>query len=398
MRTHATEHLRRKLAILAVLIGLCTLTGCGGTQSPPPNVTLTSITVSPATASLALGLTKQLSASGQFSDGTSRDVTGTVSWTSSDATTATVSGGLLKTLATGSVTITASSGSVDSNAATVTVGPAQLVSLTVSSAAIFLGQSQQLKATATFTNGTQDVSSSANWSVQNPAVAQVSSAGMVTPKALGFTRVLATISSNTAKGDLAVKAQPRFAFIANDLDDSVSLYSIDAKTGLLQANGYVYTASSGDRPWTTCLTVDPSQKFAYAINSEFGGSLPPSILGYSFDKNTGQLSPLPGAPVSVGFGPSCLVFEPQGKFAYLVSGNNVSAFSLDPVSGALSEIVGSPFASGDTAIQPPWIPAAGSCMPPTPESTRVHRRLSVFRSTRLRAALPRFLRSRSQTI
>jgi 6-phosphogluconolactonase (cycloisomerase 2 family) len=231
------------------------------------------------------------------------------------------------------------------------VGTAQLVSFTVSSAALFLGQSQQLKATATFTNGTQDVTSSANWSVQNPAVAQVSSGGMVTPMALGFTRVLATMSSNTAEGDVAVKAQPRFAFLANDLNDSVSIYTIDVKTGLLQANGYVYTGTPGDRPWTTCLTVDPSQQFAYAINSEFGSGLPPNIRGYSFDKNTGQLAQLPGAPVSVGFGPSCLVFEPQGKFAYIASGNNVSAFSLDPLSGALTEIAGSPFASGDTAIQ-----------------------------------------------
>ena len=346
-----TEFLRRKHPILAVLIGLCSLTGCGGGQSSPPNVVLTSIAVSPAAMSVALGLTKQLSASGQYSDGTTHDVTATVSWTSSDTTTATVNGGLLKTLATGSVTITASSGSVQSNPATATVGPAQLVSFDVSSAALFLGQSQQLRATATFTNRTQDVTSSVNWSVLRPSVAQVSPGGLVTPIALGFTRVQATMSAKTVEGDVAVKAQPRFAFIANDLNDSVSIYSIEAKTGLLQANGYVYTGTSENRPWTTCLTIDPSQQFAYAINSEFGGGLPPNISGYSFDKNTGQLAQLPSAPVSVGAGPSCLVFEPQGKFAYIVSGNNVSTFSLDPLSGALTEIAGSPFVSGDTAIQ-----------------------------------------------
>jgi 6-phosphogluconolactonase (cycloisomerase 2 family) len=159
------------------------------------------------------------------------------------------------------------------------------------------------------------------------------------------------MSSTTAEGDVAVKAQPRFAFVANDLNDSVSIYSIDAKTGLLQANGYVHTGTPGNRPWTTCLTVDPSQQFAYAINSEFGGGLPPNILGYSFDKNTGHLVQLPSAPLSVGAGPSCLVFEPQGKFAYIVGGNSVSAFSFDPLSGALIEIAGSPFVSGDNAIQ-----------------------------------------------
>src|SRR3984893_17804546 len=85
-----TEFLRRKHPILAVLIGLCSLTGCGGGQSSPPNVVLTSIPVSPAAMSVALGLTQQLSASGQYSDGTTYGVTATVSWTSSDTTTATV--------------------------------------------------------------------------------------------------------------------------------------------------------------------------------------------------------------------------------------------------------------------------------------------------------------------
>jgi hypothetical protein len=54
MRT-ATEFLERKHPILAVLIGLCFFSGCGGGQSSPPSAVLTSITVSPATVSLALG-------------------------------------------------------------------------------------------------------------------------------------------------------------------------------------------------------------------------------------------------------------------------------------------------------------------------------------------------------
>ena len=84
--------------------------------------TLKSISVSPASSSILAGGTQQLTATGNYSDGTSANITGTVSWTSSSGTVATVSsGGLVSAAATGSVTITASESGQNGTAA-VSVG------------------------------------------------------------------------------------------------------------------------------------------------------------------------------------------------------------------------------------------------------------------------------------
>ena len=85
------------------------LSGCGGGQASEP-VTLGSITVTPANASVQAQATQQFTATGAFSDTSTKDVTESVSWTSSDTGKATVqNSGFATGIASGSVTITAAS-------------------------------------------------------------------------------------------------------------------------------------------------------------------------------------------------------------------------------------------------------------------------------------------------
>ena len=84
------------------------------------NSTVTSVTVSPASVSLIAGQTQQLAATANFSNNSSSNVTNLATWTSSNSSVATVSGGLVTAVATGTATIFASySGQVGN--ATVTV-------------------------------------------------------------------------------------------------------------------------------------------------------------------------------------------------------------------------------------------------------------------------------------
>ena len=84
--------------------------------------TLVSISISMSTSSMVAGSTQQLTATGTYSDGTSADITSTVTWSSSSGTVATVSpGGLVSAAAAGSTTITARS-SNRSGTSTVAVG------------------------------------------------------------------------------------------------------------------------------------------------------------------------------------------------------------------------------------------------------------------------------------
>ncbi len=84
--------------------------GCGRTESiqlaPPP--TLSSIQIMTVPPVIVAGQTEQLAAQASYSDGSTKDVTSLVSWTSSDQTVVTVSTtGLLATLSAGTVLVTA---------------------------------------------------------------------------------------------------------------------------------------------------------------------------------------------------------------------------------------------------------------------------------------------------
>jgi hypothetical protein len=83
---------------------------------------LVSVAVSPSSVSVDVGGTQQLSAVGTYSNSTSSDVTSSSTWVSANPTIATVSAtGLVSALANGTITVTATSGSVSGSAA-ITVG------------------------------------------------------------------------------------------------------------------------------------------------------------------------------------------------------------------------------------------------------------------------------------
>ena len=73
----------KKFYVLMALLCLGLLPACSTKSTSVPQRTLTSIQITAAQASVAAGLTDQLTATGQYSDGTSQDLTATAVWTSS---------------------------------------------------------------------------------------------------------------------------------------------------------------------------------------------------------------------------------------------------------------------------------------------------------------------------
>ena len=95
------------------------LTGTGTASGP----TLTSIVLSPGSGLLAAtGNTLQITATGHYSDGSTQNLTTTATWATSNSKAATVSAGLVKAVATGAASITASSSGVTSSNAPINVG------------------------------------------------------------------------------------------------------------------------------------------------------------------------------------------------------------------------------------------------------------------------------------
>jgi uncharacterized protein YjdB len=141
------------------------------------DATLTTIAVTPATTSIAKGLSQQLTATGTFSDASSHDISATATWSTSNAAVATVSTtGLVQGVSAGSATITAASNSVSATAQiTVTAATVTSVSVGPSGQSIAAGTSAQLTTTATYTDmSTADVSAQATWTTSDANTASVS--------------------------------------------------------------------------------------------------------------------------------------------------------------------------------------------------------------------------------
>jgi len=199
--------------VLAAAIGAA-VWGCGKTPSPtapaPAAPTVTSVAVtSPGTS----GATFQLTAMARLSDGTSRDVTQTATWVSSNTQFATVS-------ATGFVTVQAS-GETDLRATYLTVSGSthavvvriQVIAVTITGSsrgdAVF-----QLTATARLSDGTTpDVTSLAAWDSSNDSLATVSSSGLVRVGADGEVDIRAAYQGATDVWHLSRGSASRYPLV-----------------------------------------------------------------------------------------------------------------------------------------------------------------------------------------
>lgn len=188
-----------------------TLAGVTGTtQLSVTAAVIETVTVNPASFSLVAGTTQQLTASAHYSDGNDVDVTTQVTWTSSNTARATVSNamgsnGLVTSLTTGSVTITATLDGVSGTSAG-TITAAALTSITVApaTATIVASTTRQFTATGHYSDSsTQDLTAAVTWTSSDTAVAQISNAdgsrGLATGIAAG-TNITITATSGSISG------------------------------------------------------------------------------------------------------------------------------------------------------------------------------------------------------
>jgi uncharacterized protein YjdB len=155
-------------------------------------VGVTGVSVSPTTASIAIGGTTALIANVTPTNATNKSV----SWSSSNTSVATVSSsGVVTGVAAGSVTITVTTvdGARTATCAvtvTTSIVPVTSVSVSPTTASITTGSTTTLTATVLPTNATNK---NVTWATSNSAVATMSSAGIVT----GVTAGSATITVTT---------------------------------------------------------------------------------------------------------------------------------------------------------------------------------------------------------
>ena len=199
-------------------LGAVTITATFGGVSGTAGLTVTAallnaITISPTPTSVVKGLTKQFSALGSFTDGSSQDITASVVWSSSDTAVATIltggaNTGLATGVAAGSVTIFAvDSATLVQGTAALTVNPVVLQSITVTTPnpySVAKGLTKQFTANGNYSDGSQGVlTTGLTWSSSAPAIASVDTAGLVTGAAQGTAAITVTDNATGISGTSA---------------------------------------------------------------------------------------------------------------------------------------------------------------------------------------------------
>jgi hypothetical protein len=183
---------------------------------------LLSLSISPANSTIANGLVVIFTATGNYSDNSSRDLTTLVTWTSSDIGKAVISNtpgsqGVATTVSPGPTTITATLGTV-STTTLLTVNNATLVSIAITpdTPSLAKGTTLRLTATGTYTDQTtQPITTQVTWGSSAGGVATISNnpgnppttpstQGVVSGLTPGMTNITAALDNKIATVILTV--------------------------------------------------------------------------------------------------------------------------------------------------------------------------------------------------
>jgi len=101
---------------------------------------------------------------------------------------------------------------------------------------------------------------------------------------------------NTAAG-IAIAPSGKFVYLSNRGHDTIAIYAVDGRTGLLNSVGWQSTQGGGPR----FFTLDPSGTLLYAANE-----LTDTVVTFRVDVDNGKLAPT-GQVIKAG-SPTCVVF------------------------------------------------------------------------------------------
>ena len=219
---------------------------------------LQSIAVTPATATLAVGMTQALTATATWSDATTTDVTGTVSWISNSPHLVSVStAGVAIAWFAGPATILATLGNVSGMATMTATGNGVFsIAVTPATASLGIGNSQPFTAIATFGDmTTQNITSQVTWASSAQAVASISAAGGVKALTVGTTNITATLGPVTGLTALTVTAKTIVSLSVTPAYVSITT----AQTQQLTATATYSDGSTGDATslvtWTSVFPL-----------------------------------------------------------------------------------------------------------------------------------------------
>jgi len=138
---------------------------------------------------------------------------------------------------------------------------------------------------------------------------------------------------------------------------SVAGFSIDASGALVPIPGSPFPTTSNNVPNSTprSLAADPHGRFLFAAMDGFILNVPPRIASFAIDPSTGALTPVPGSPFAIeGLTNNSLTASPTGKFVYVLrcgcstfaGSDTITVYAVDTATGVLAPVPGSVVAAG----------------------------------------------------
>jgi 6-phosphogluconolactonase (cycloisomerase 2 family) len=283
-------------------------------------VTLSSITVTPASASVVAGLTLQFTATGVYSDSSQKDLSSTVSWKSSDTSKAIISAaGLVTGVAAGASTITATytnatTGSMSGQDA-LTVAPPNLLSVVISPNAptIPVGGTLKFSAIGTYTDGTTTpLTTGVTWASSNTAAATIDpTSGLASAAAVtGTTNISASVTTGLAINTVPLTVSATvFAYATNFDADTISQYVLNSDGSLTPLSSP--TVATDRNPFS--ISVEPAGMYVYVAN--YGAS---TISQFRIGAD-GTLSAISASTVKSGSSPNGVTIDHANRFAYVAN-------------------------------------------------------------------------------
>jgi hypothetical protein len=194
--------------MFSTIISAC---GGGGDGGGGGVATLSSISISPANGVLYVKGTQQFTATGHYSDGTTKDLTSQSTWASSNQSVATIisTSGLATGVVDGTTTISATEGGVSGDTTlNVTTATLSKIVVTPANPSIPVGVTEPFVATGTYTDSsTYIITQQVTWNSGTPSVATIDSkTGLATGVATGSSVISATLGTVSGNTTLSVTA------------------------------------------------------------------------------------------------------------------------------------------------------------------------------------------------
>lgn len=134
-------------------------------------------------------------------------------------------------------------------------------------------------------------------------------------------------------------------------------FSTNPATGALTAMPAVSITTDTNIFAPSGVAIDPAGRFMYVSNGISFLNFGQGRYAYSIDPTSGNVTPLPGLPLPAGGVQESGAVDASGKFLIVTElpkggGNCLAVYSINPATGALAAVAGSPFSSLCGVIAP----------------------------------------------